>query len=84
MRAGPSGIRANAVAPGVTLTKMGRELWDSEAMAERKAARLASIPLGRFAEPSEIASIALFLASDASAYVNGQCIQADGGWNIAP
>ena len=53
-------------------------------MAERKAARLASIPLGRFAEPSEIASIALFLASDASAYVNGQCIQADGGWNIAP
>ena len=55
------------MAPGVTLTKMGRELWDSEAMAERKAARLASIPLGRFAEPSEIASIALFLASDASA-----------------
>jgi NAD(P)-dependent dehydrogenase (short-subunit alcohol dehydrogenase family) len=81
---GPRGIRANAVAPGVTLTKMGRDLWDSEAMVERKAARLKSIPLQRFAEPEDIAKIALFLASDASLYLTGQCLQADGGWNIAP
>eukprot|EP01043_Picozoa_sp_COSAG02_P044394 COSAG02_NODE_3962_length_5981_cov_104.850731_6_plen_301_part_00 len=81
---GPRGIRANAIAPGVTLTKMGKDLWDSEAMAERKAARLKSIPLQRFAEPEDIAKIALFLASDAACYLTGQCIQADGGWNIAP
>jgi len=81
---GPRGIRANAIAPGVTLTHMGRDLWDSEAMAERKAARLKSIPLQRFAEPDDIAKIALFLASDASCYLTGQCLQADGGWNIAP
>lgn len=81
---GPRGIRANAIAPGVTLTQMGKDLWNSEAMAERKAARLQAIPLQRFAEPEDIAKIALFLASDASCYITGQCIQADGGWNIAP
>merc|ERR1711953_561331 len=62
---GRHGIRANAVAPGVTLTKMGRDLWDSPAMAERRKARLKSIPLGRFAEPHEVANVVLFLASDA-------------------
>ena len=77
-------IRANAVCPGVTLTKMGKDLWESEAMSERRDARLKGIPLGRFAEPEDIANVVLFLASDASRYLNGHCIVADGGWSVAP
>ena len=81
---GKHGIRANCICPGVTLTKMGRDVWESPEMEERRRTRLASIPLGRFAEPEEIANIAIFLASEASRYMNGHCIVADGGWSVAP
>lgn len=77
-------MRANCICPGVTMTQMGKDVWGSPAMADRKAARLASIPLGRFAEPEDIAKIAVFLASDGASYLTGQCLEADGGWHIAP
>lgn len=71
---GSRNIRCNAIAPGFIETDMthylkegGGEQWFSQ------------IPLGRFGKPEEIADVALFLASDLSAYVTGQVLAADGG-----
>jgi NAD(P)-dependent dehydrogenase (short-subunit alcohol dehydrogenase family) len=60
------------------LTELGRLAW-SGARAE---AMLARIPVGRFAEPEEIAAVALFLASDDSLMINGADIVVDGGYTI--
>ena len=69
-------IRVNAIAPGTVRTLLNKHLLENpQAMKEREA----TIPLGRIAEPREIASVALFLASDASSYVTGQTIITDGG-----
>ena len=68
-------ITVNAVAPGVVLTEMGKSIPE-----EVRAEMLKAIPLGRFGEPSEIANVILFLASDLSSYVTGQVIHASGGW----
>lgn len=68
-------IRVNAVAPGVVDTEMGKSIPE----ANRKA-MLTNIPLNRFAEPSEIGDVILFLASDLSSYVTGQTIHINGGW----
>ena len=73
---GRYGIRINAVAPGPVTTEMTRHIWSNpELLKQEEAAR----PLGRLANPAEIAAVALFLASDASSYVIGQTIIADGG-----
>lgn len=68
-------IRVNAIAPGVVETEMGQSI-----PAENRAAMLTNIPLGRFAQPDEIGSVVLFLASDLSSYVTGQTIHVNGGW----
>jgi 3-oxoacyl-[acyl-carrier protein] reductase len=68
-------ITVNAVAPGVVLTEMGRSIPE-----EVRAEMVKSIPLGRFGEPAEIASVILFLASDLASYVTGQVIHVSGGW----
>jgi NAD(P)-dependent dehydrogenase (short-subunit alcohol dehydrogenase family) len=74
---GPFGIRVNVVGPGVTNTPMsGASLADPE----RRAALMSRIPLGRPAEPEEIAEVALFLTSDSASYVTGAFIPVDGGW----
>jgi NAD(P)-dependent dehydrogenase (short-subunit alcohol dehydrogenase family) len=73
---GPFGINVNAIAPSVTETGMTRALLTPE----RRQAALASIPLGRFAAPGDIARIVLILASDVSAYVTGETIVVDGGF----
>jgi NAD(P)-dependent dehydrogenase (short-subunit alcohol dehydrogenase family) len=57
------------------LTEMGQSIPE-----ENRKAMLAQIPLGRFAEPREIADVALFLASDLASYVTGQTIHVNGGW----
>lgn len=72
------GVTVNAISPTVVLTELGRLAW-SGAKAE---AMLAQIPAGRFAEPGEIATVALFLASDDSLMVNGADIVVDGGYTI--
>jgi len=68
-------ITVNAVAPGVVLTEMGRSIPEGV-----RAGMLGSIPLGRFAEPREIAQAVLFLASDLAGYITGQVLQVNGGW----
>lgn len=61
-------------------TEMGKTAWPDGA-PETKA-MLAKIPLGRFAEPSEIASVVHFLLSERSAMVNGACVPVDGGYLV--
>jgi NAD(P)-dependent dehydrogenase (short-subunit alcohol dehydrogenase family) len=72
------GVTVNAISPTVVLTEHGRLAW-SGARAE---AMLTRIPVGRFAEPGEIAAVALFLASDDSLMINGADIVVDGGYTI--
>ena len=69
-------VRVNAIAPGLIKTEMNRWVWsDPEALK----GFLAGIPLGRLGEPDETASVALFLASEASSYITGHTIVVDGG-----
>ena len=76
-------IRVNAIAPGAINTEIAQHYindapsWRNNPEKVRKVE--ASIPLGRIAEPEEVASVALFLASEASSYVTGHTIVVDGG-----
>jgi 3-oxoacyl-[acyl-carrier protein] reductase len=73
------GIRVNAVAPGTVATERFRAL-----RSEEEARRLtASVPMGRAAEPEEIAEVVLFLASDAARYVTGATLDVNGGLLMA-
>lgn len=72
----PAGVRVNALAPGLVETKFSAALFHDQKLYERW---LANIPLGRHGQPQDIAGAALFLASDASAYVTGQVLVVDGG-----
>jgi len=71
-----TGIRVNAIGPGSVKTEMLEEIAADETASARILSRT---PLGRFAEPSEIAAIAVFLASDEASYITGTTIYADGG-----
>lgn len=73
---GEMNIRVNAVAPGVTDTKFASALVHNEQVLKQF---LPTIPLGRVAEPEEIAPVILFLASPASSYVSGAVYVVDGG-----
>jgi len=75
---GPFGICVNSVAPSPTLTERVKVKWDSRPEEERRKI-LAGIPLGRVAKPEEIATVIAFLASDDASYVNGVCIDVNGG-----
>ncbi|MEQ1829355.1 MAG: SDR family oxidoreductase, partial [Pirellula sp.] len=68
-------INVNAVAPGVVLTEMGASIPDSS-----RQLMMTQIPMKRFSEPEEIASVILFLCSDLSSYVTGQTLHVNGGW----
>jgi NAD(P)-dependent dehydrogenase (short-subunit alcohol dehydrogenase family) len=70
------GIRANALCPGPVNTPLLQSLLADPA---RKARRMVHLPMGRLAEPEEIAAAALYLASDESSYVNGTTFLVDGG-----
>ena len=73
----PHGVNVNAIAPGYTATDNTQALRDDP---ERSAALLERIPAGRFADPSEMAGAAVFLASDAASYCHGSVVTVDGGW----
>lgn len=70
------GIRANSLCPGPVNTPLLQPLLADPA---RRARRMVHLPMGRLAEPDEIASAALFLASDESSYINGATFLVDGG-----
>ena len=72
----PHGIRVNAIGPGSIATEMMASVASDEA-ARRKV--MSRTPLGRMGDPSEIAAIAAFLASDQASYMTGQTVYADGG-----
>jgi NAD(P)-dependent dehydrogenase (short-subunit alcohol dehydrogenase family) len=76
---GASGIRVNAIAPGLVKTRFASAIVENEDLVKRVLDRT---PLGRYAEPEEIAPAALYLASDAAAYVTGHTLVIDGGYTL--
>ena len=76
LEAASSGVRINAVAPGPTETGMLNRFTGT---AERKAALLKTVPLGRVGAPADIAMAAVFLASEKSSFITGQILTVDGG-----
>ena len=72
-----SGVQVNAIAPGYFSTDNTEALRKDE-MRSREI--LARIPAGRWGDPSDIGGAAVFLASQASNYVNGHVLVVDGGW----
>lgn len=75
---GRHGITVNSISPTVVLTDLGRKAWDGPKGETMKA----QIPVGRFAEPHEIAAAAVFLASDQAAMINGADLLVDGGYTV--
>jgi len=72
----PFNIQVNAVAPGMVKTKFSEPFWSNKEIC---AQIVRTIPLGRIAEPSDVAHPVLFLCSDASDFITGQTIMVDGG-----
>lgn len=85
---GPKGVRVNAINPGITLTERMKEGLDADARlngvtpAEALERSSARIPLGRIAQPEEIANAVLFLCSPRASYITGAILTMDGG--LAP
>ncbi|MDQ6663576.1 MAG: SDR family oxidoreductase [Acidobacteriota bacterium] len=73
---GPKGVRVNAIAPGLIRTVLSEYYWKDE---DRRAQFLDRQPVKHLGEPSEIAEIALLLASDRASYMTGQTVVVDGG-----
>jgi NAD(P)-dependent dehydrogenase (short-subunit alcohol dehydrogenase family) len=74
---GPHGVRSNVMSPGLVRTPMSESFYQTPGVAERRAA---AIPVGRIGTPEDMAKVVLFLASDHAAFVNGQEIIVDGGF----
>lgn len=74
---GASGVRVNALLPGPTATRFASALVDDPEVRDEFLKR---VPLGRIAAPEEMAATVLYLASDASTYTTGACINVDGGF----
>ena len=72
----PHGIRVNAIGPGTIMTDMAMKVLSDPEIGKRALSRT---PIGRFGAPEEIASVAVFLASDESSYIIGQTIYPEGG-----
>ncbi len=79
---GPFGICVNAVAPSIVLTARVQAKWAARAEEEQRRI-LERIPLRRLAQPEEVATVIAFLASDDASYVNGVCLDINGGSYMA-
>lgn len=73
---GKYGITANSISPTVVMTELGKKAWNGQKADDMKA----QIPVGRFAEPDEIAAAAVFLASSNADMINGTDLLIDGGF----
>ncbi len=71
------GIRVNALVPGLVDTKFAAAIHQNEKL---RAAMERMVPIGRIAQPEEMAGAVLYLVSDAASYTTGSCLTADGGW----
>lgn len=78
---GRYGVRANCVAPGMITAGAFADMMESEPESWREGI-LRSIPLRRFGAPEDIAAAVVFLASDQAAYISGQVLAVDGGWQV--
>jgi 2-deoxy-D-gluconate 3-dehydrogenase len=74
---GAKGVNVNAIAPGYISTDNTEALRNDP---DRNASILARIPVGRWGNPDDLAAVAVFLASPASSYINGEILTVDGGW----
>ncbi len=72
-------IRVNAIAPGIVKTDFNLTFWQGP---EKEKLAANSVPLGRLAEPEDIADCVVFLASDDSRYVTSEVLKVDGGWRV--
>lgn len=75
---GAHGITVNSISPTVVLTELGKKAWEGP----KGDAMKAQIPIGRFAEPAEIAAAAVFLASGGARMINGADLVVDGGFTV--
>lgn len=76
---GRHAIRCNSIGPGLVQTPLSAPLWQNDAIRD---AFVAETPLGRYAQPEEIAELALYLAGDGSAFMTGQTLYIDGGQSL--
>ena len=76
----PDGVRVNAILPGLVETPLTKRHFDNPAA---HAAFLERIPMGRAAQPEDIAGPALFLASEEARYVSGASLLVDGAWAVS-
>ncbi|WP_268800383.1 SDR family oxidoreductase [Pseudomonas huanghezhanensis] len=76
---GPHGIRVNSVNPIVTLTAMADKAWSDP---DKSGPMLARVPLGRFAQPGEVAATIAFLLSEDAAMIHGTALTVDGGFSV--
>lgn len=77
---GKLGIRCNAIAPGAVATNIGVGMTQPDPYGVEQAMAGMSLQRGEAADPKQIATVALFLASDDASFVNGSVVTADGGW----
>ena len=76
---GPAGVRVNALAPGLIETRFAEALFKNEQVYQ---SLMAHVPLGRHGQPADVVGAAVFLASDAAAYITGQVLVIDGGGRV--
>jgi 3-oxoacyl-[acyl-carrier protein] reductase len=80
---GRQGIRVNAICPGPVRSGMTEHLFTPEGRQPHVDAAVEGTPAGRWADPTEIAKLAAFLASDDAAFIHGAAYVIDGGWTIS-
>ncbi len=71
------GVRVNALVPGLVETRFAAAIHQNEKL---RSAMERLVPMGRIAQPEEMAGAVVYLVSDAASYTTGSCLTADGGW----